>query len=1386
MIKSTFLKSWLLLLCLIVGSSAAWADETYSLTPDQTSTGSSATSYITTLTGFTHDGVSWMMNQWNPKTLQVKTNQGSATNEFRFYNTSAFSGRITKVVISFKALTVSDASKLMFLGGTSAVTAYTGGTAGTWDATKKTLTWTPTAAENFTYFAFYQNGKAASGTNSLAETDAIVVTYESGSSQTLKTSDLALTGAPVVLNFDLYNNSSAQTVSFTSSSTGAVTVSDNEYVSTSVSGSTITVTPLKKTPSAQTITVNQAADDTYAAGSVTFTVNIDDSTPQTGEWVKTDLADLTANDVFVILGNTTTNELTTFYHALTNDKGTSSSPSAPNVSVSDDKISGTVADNLKWNIGGNATDGYVFYPNGTTEEWLYCTDSNSGVRIGTNENKLFVVEAGYLKNVATSRYLGFYKATSGYDWRCYTNYTGNIANQVFSFYKYVDGTAASTPRISADNVNIAYDATSGSIEFTVTNPANDGVLTATTTDSWLTLGTVGPTIPFTTTANDASAERTATVTLTYTYNTNETVTKTVTITQAAAPMIYKTIPALFADATSTATDVTISFGGWVVSAVKGNNAYLTDNQGNGLIIFASGHGFQVNDVLTGTASCKLQLYRGSAELTELTSATTGLTVTAGGTVTAQTIAINTLSGVNTGALLSFTGLTYNGTALVDGDNNAITPYTTLYSGTFENGKEYNVKGIYLQYNNTKELLPRSADDIEEVVSTTPSITVASTQVNVEATGGNGTIDVTYENIATIAAAIQFYSATGAPMDVTDYDWITATINADNDIAYTVVANGGDARTAYLKVYALDNDANDVYSELITITQAKYVAPPADFATLPFSFDGGRADIEDIDGLTQEGLDTDYSSSPKLKFNGTGDYVLLHFNERPGKLTFDIKGNSFSGGTFKVQTSEDGTTYSDLETYTDLSTTQNEEFNNLGENVRFIRWIYTAKDAGNVALGNIKLEKPSTTPSIVVANTTVNIDAAAANGTIGVTYKNITTIVAEVKFYESDGTTEANYSWIAADINNENNVEYVIDANDGDARTAYLKIHALDNDAKDVYSDLITVSQAKYVIDYATLPFDWAGGTSADFLALNGVTASGLGGDYAASNAPYLIKLDGTGDYIQVKTDGQIQNVTAEVKMLGGSNKSSITVQSSADGTTFTDVEVLSISGSQNDVLALETTKAFGANDRYVRLLFTKGSNVGVGAITINCVRKSISEAGYATYCSPYALDFSGFGEKELKAYEATINGNEVTFSEGDKLFAAGEGMLLKGAAEGTYTIPVIATATKNENNKLIGVLEETEITETGIFVLLNGGNGVGFYKTKSAFTVGAHTAYLPAQAGGNGAREFIAIDDNTTTGVNSIDNGQLTIDNVYNLNGQRVNNAKKGLYIVNGKKVVIK
>lgn len=178
---------------------------------------------------------------------------------------------------------------------------------------------------------------------------------------------------------------------------------------------------------------------------------------------------------------------------------------------------------------------------------------------------------------------------------------------------------------------------------------------------------------------------------------------------------------------------------------------------------------------------------------------------------------------------------------------------------------------------------------------------------------------------------------------------------------------------------------------------------------------------------------------------------------------------------------------------------------------------------------------------------------------------------------------------------------------------------------------------------------------------------------------------------------------------------------------------------------------------------------------------NITIAGYATYCSPYALDFSEV--EGLKAYVAKINGSNVTFEEVTTA-PAKTGLLLK-AAKGEYTVKPIATATATES-ALTGVLEDTKVS-AGIFVLMDGSEGVGFYQTTKEFTVGANTAYIKALPA-SGSRNFIALNfgDNTTTAIEGVATVTMESDAVFNLQGQRVNAAKKGLYIVNGKKMILK
>ena len=149
---------------------------------------------------------------------------------------------------------------------------------------------------------------------------------------------------------------------------------------------------------------------------------------------------------------------------------------------------------------------------------------------------------------------------------------------------------------------------------------------------------------------------------------------------------------------------------------------------------------------------------------------------------------------------------------------------------------------------------------------------------------------------------------------------------------------------------------------------------------------------------------------------------------------------------------------------------------------------------------------------------------------------------------------------------------------------YIEISYTENAVNKTVQLPITVTE---YVDYATLPFNWEGGASSDLKVLKGVSTSTLDADYAAENAPYLVKFNGTGKYIIIKTDSQPGQVTIEVKKLGGPNTSTLTIQESSDGETYTDVEELYTEGEQNAEVSLSTTKMFKADSRYVRIYFTK-------------------------------------------------------------------------------------------------------------------------------------------------------------------------------------------------------
>ena len=481
-----------------------------------------------------------------------------------------------------------------------------------------------------------------------------------------------------------------------------------------------------------------------------------------------------------------------------------------------------------------------------------------------------------------------------------------------------------------------------------------------------------------------------------------------------------------------------------------------------------------------------------------------------------------------------------------------------------------------------------------------------------------------------------------------------------------------------------------------------------------------------------------------------------------------------GANYRYYISDDGTTTANQLLVYKGKGLDNNAFSNandlsLGDEVVIKGQLTTYNSVKEVAEDNYIVSRV-TAPVITVTDNTVNLEYDATVGEIAYQIDN------PIDGKALTATLQEGITWISNITVTGDKVTFTTSANEGsEDRTATITLQY-----ERAVSKQVTVTQSKP--NYATLPFNWEGGARTDFIALAGVTTYSLG-DYAAQYEPYRVKLDGTGDYIQIKTDVQITKVTIGVKMIGGSNPSTITVQGSADGSTFTDVEDLTIRGSQNDEIDLETTVRFDASYRYVRLVFDKGSNVGVGPITINgAVTKTISNAGYATFCSNKALDFTGTG---LTAYIATYTEGKVSFSEVTGTVPAQTGVLLKGD-EGSYAIPVVASSnTDVAGNIFEGVTEDTEV-DAGIFVLLNGAQGVGFYQTTNAFTVGANTAYISVPSGVKA--RFIGVEeDDDATAITAIEATEAVNNGViYNLSGQRVVKPLKGIYIQNGKKFIVK
>lgn len=176
------------------------------------------------------------------------------------------------------------------------------------------------------------------------------------------------------------------------------------------------------------------------------------------------------------------------------------------------------------------------------------------------------------------------------------------------------------------------------------------------------------------------------------------------------------------------------------------------------------------------------------------------------------------------------------------------------------------------------------------------------------------------------------------------------------------------------------------------------------------------------------------------------------------------------------------------------------------------------------------------------------------------------------------------------------------------------------------------------------------------------------------------------------------------------------------------------------------------------------------------------EHKYSTLVSPYPLDFTNSG---LKAYLAKYANDGVTYTEVTKV-PANTPVLVYGDEAKEYTTDFLKQSDAADDvtaNGLQGsATEATECdgTQYGLGVV---DGQLGWYKMESG-SLDAGKAYLSISS--SSAKSFYEIPATIVTGINTVNADKKADDVYYDLMGRRVVAPQHGVYIHNGKKVVVK
>ena len=234
-----------------------------------------------------------------------------------------------------------------------------------------------------------------------------------------------------------------------------------------------------------------------------------------------------------------------------------------------------------------------------------------------------------------------------------------------------------------------------------------------------------------------------------------------------------------------------------------------------------------------------------------------------------------------------------------------------------------------------------------------------------------------------------------------------------------------------------------------------------------------------------------------------------------------------------------------------------------------------------------------------------------------------------------------------------------------------------------------------------------------------------------------------------------------------------------------DARTLTVNGNEVFTSTGKVTASWYVEAGDVEMTGTKSIRIfKIEFTTVDASNVNLNASGYATFSTNYPVEVSG-----AKAYTAALDfaNEKITCTQiANGKVPAGAGVLLFGEPNAEVTLtPTTGATALTENNLKATTLANGILATKGEnnYYVLSGNTFKQF--TGDAFS--ANKAYFEVDGENNVlARGFNIEFVDETTGINEVGSSEQEAERYYNLSGQRVALPTNGLYIVNGKKVIIK